>query len=89
MAAKKRKAGRPPLAAEEKRAHRCVIKLTLCQLETLRQDAKELGLPVAILARARVTGERVAILAADVIAPRAPAAPDPQAKPRRRVPDES
>jgi len=86
MAAKKRKAGRPPLAAGEKRAHRCVIKLTLAQLETLRQDAKELGLPVAILARARVTGERVAILAADVIAPK-PA--EPQAAARRRGPDKS
>jgi hypothetical protein len=87
MAVKKRKAGRPPLAADEKRAYRCVIKLTCAQLETLRQDAKELGLPVAILARARVTGERIAILAADVIAP-APAKP-PQAAARRRGPDKS
>jgi len=72
MIAKKRKAGRPPKPASERRVHRCVIKLTLAQLQALRREAKELGLPVAILARARVTGERVAVLTSEVLAPKKP-----------------
>ena len=68
---RKRKAGRPPVADDERRDQRVVVKLTAPQMEALERDAKELGLPVSVLARARVTGERVTVLDADALAPKA------------------
>jgi hypothetical protein len=67
---RKRKAGRPPVDDAERREHRVVIKLNAAQLDELERAAKSLGLPVSVLARARVTGERVTVIDPNVLAPK-------------------